>query len=276
MIVNLFDSNFQQSVCSTAWATPQNIQYTRGQMDWKGVTLFTDGWIRNPVVDAVRSDFKVAWLHEPKCLHPDAYEFDTRWNKFNAMLSYSKQMIFDYNALFCIYGGVWVPRDQWGLHTKHNLVSMLYGDKVTTQGHQLRHLIGEMFPVEKSGIQYFGHKGIKTDYSQNTKLRVLKPYMFSIVTETCRENWLFTEILLDCFALGTVPIFWGCPEIGTFFEERGILSFETLPELQDILKTISPSLYHAMLPYAAENLKRVAEYACTEDWMYHHILRRFE
>lgn len=273
MIVNLFDKNFEQSVCSTAWATPQNIEYVRGKMEFDGVTIFTDTFINNPIVDSVKSKFKLGWLREPKCLHEPEYQYSTNWNKMNLILTYHKGLIEDYGAVFSIYGGVWVPRAEWGLHPKTKLVSMLYGDKRTTYGHQLRHLIGEMFP---RGIDYFGFKGEKVNYSPETKVKVHKDYMFSICIETCKENYLFTEILLDAFMCGTVPIFWGCPEIGTFFDERGILSFDSIPELRSVLSQVSPSLYKSMLPYAQENLERAKEYSITEDWMFKNILHQFE
>lgn len=273
MKVNLWDSNFSQSVCSVAWAVPEHIEYVRGVKQWDGVTLFTDSWINNPIVDEVQSTYKLAWLREPGCLWPEHYKFSTDWLKFNLLLSYRKDFIFDYSTTFVPYCGVWIPRSEWGLHPKTKLVSMLFGEKRSTYGHQLRHLIGEMFPRQ---IDYFGFRGEKVNYSPETKVRVHKDYMFSVVIETCREDWLFTEILLDCFALGTIPIFWGCPGIGAFFDDRGIIQFETLPELRAILPQLTPSLFRYMRPFALENLKRVAEYAVTEDWMYQNVLRRFE
>lgn len=282
MKINLWDSQFLQSACSVAWATPQHVEYVRDRYKWEGVTLFTDSWMTNPVVDEVESTHKIGWLHEPGCLWPHLYEEVRRANltgyrpsPFDTILTYRKDFLPPNaaNFTFAPYGGVWVPRAQWGLHPKTKLVSMLYGSKVTTTGHQLRHLIGETYP---EGVDYFGLRGQSVNYSPETKVAVHKDYMFSVVVETCRENWLFTEILLDCFALGTIPIFWGCPEIGTFFDERGIISFETIEDLGFVLAQLGPSLFARMRPYAMENLKRVAEYAVTEDWLYHNVLRMYK
>lgn len=284
MQINLWDSNFAQSACSVAWATPEHVEYVRERYRWPGVTLFTDSWIFNPVVDEVESPIKIAWLHEPGCLWPTSYSqiFDRighpldrpRW--FNTVLTYRRDFLeaFPSEFGFCPYGGIWIARDAWGMRPKTKLVSMLYGEKRTTRGHQLRHEIGSAFSY--SQVDYFGLKGEVVDYSQATKLRVHGDYMYSIVVETCREDWLFTEILLDCFAVGTIPIFWGCPDIGRFFDTRGILRFETLDELRDIMALIEQdgeNLYKAMRPYAWRNLGLVKEFAITEDWMYKNILK---
>ena len=69
MLINLFDSNFAHDNFSTAYQTSQYITYVRDQMTFDGVTLFTDEWINNPIVDEVQSRYKIGWLHEPYCLH---------------------------------------------------------------------------------------------------------------------------------------------------------------------------------------------------------------
>ena len=279
MKVAIWDSNFAHVPCSTAYQIPKHIEYIRDVKEFDGVMLFTDAWITNPIVDEAKAKWKIAWLHETSCLHPNEYKAVLEpdvYNKFDKILTYRNDLSNHPSDKFkwCCYGGTWLSESDWGLHQKSKLISMLYGSKQSTYGHQLRHLIGEMIPETK--IDYFGFKGQKTDYSQKTKLRVLSPYMFSICIETCRDDWLFTEILIDAFMCGTIPIFWGCPDIGRFFDERGILAFETLPELETILDEICPEMYASMLPYANENLERAREYSCTEDWMFQHIFRELQ
>jgi hypothetical protein len=70
--------------------------------------------------------------------------------------------------------------------------------------------------------------------------------------------------------VGTVPIFWGAPNIGEFFDTDGILLFETTEELVGILENITPELYLSMLPAIKNNLSIVSNYRVAEDWMYRH------
>lgn len=256
MKINLWDSNFSHTACSTAFTVPNKVEYVHKQMKWDGITLFTDAWITNEIVDKVESKYKIAWLHEPGCLWPDLYKnVPDVAGKFDVVLTYSRELIERYGFAYAPYGGVWIPRDQWGLHKKDKLVSMLYGNKRSTAGHLIRHEIGDKYPDQ---IDYFGFKGSPTDYGQQTKVKVLEKYMFSIVAETCKEDWLFTEILLDCFAMGTVPIFWGCPDIGTAFDPRGIILFDTADDIGAILRQLTPELYYSKLAYLRNNLSTVS------------------
>lgn len=270
MAVNLFDVLFAHTDCSVAWQQSKHIGYIRDQMVYDGVTLFTDGHVNSPLVDRVRSRYKIGWLREPRCLHPETYAAIDP-GRFDLLLTYDEELLQDSRCAFVPYGGVWIPMGEWGVRGKSKKVSMLYGSKRSAAGHLLRHEVAE----STSGVDYFGYSGTPVDYSPATKLLVHGDYMFSIVIETCNEPNLFTEILLDCMVVGTVPLLWGCPNVGEFFDERGLLSFNSVPELHTLLDGLSPQLYQSMLPYVTENVARVKEYAVTEDWMYKHILYKY-
>ncbi len=281
MLVNLFDFNFRQSVCSTAYQTPQHIQYVRDLTDFDGVTIFTDAYINDGTVDRVRSRYKIAWLHEPYCLHPDIYEAALgNAGKFDLVLTYHQPYLdLDHPFRFCPYGGTWIDRSQWGIRPKTKLCSMLIGDKMSTRGHTIRHEIADLIEREGYPVDFYGSRGQPVGYGQETKMRVLADYAFSIVTETCREDNLFTEWLLDCFALGTIPIFWGCPNIDEFFNSEGVPSFDDIDELGTMLDHIghlSPRSYAVKFPAAYWNLLDMQHYAITEDWLYLNVLKEYE
>lgn len=88
------------------------------------------------------------------------------------------------------------------------------------------------------------------------KVDALSSYCFSVAMENAREDYYFTEKLIDCFLTDTVPVYWGCPGIARFFDERGILAFETLEDLERLIPTLSIEQYRAALPHAAANRKR--------------------
>jgi hypothetical protein len=71
---------------------------------------------------------------------------------------------------------------------------------------------------------------------------------------------MFTEKLLDCFKTLTVPIYYGCTNIEKYFNPKGIIQFNTIEELDDILKNLTPSMYDEMLPYLHENFEAAKPY----------------
>ncbi len=277
MLCNLFDSNFSNSPCSTAYQTSQHIQYVRDRMTFGGVTIFTDEWINNPIVDQVESRYKIGWLHEPYCLHPETYKQSLRnVHKFDFILTYYEPFLAPGKFRFAPYGGTWIDRRDWGIKPKSKLCSMLIGSKMSTDGHRIRHEIADMIDEQGFDVDFYGVRGETVDYGQDTKLKVLGDYCFSIATETCREDNLFTEWLLDCFAVGTIPIFWGAPNIHTFFDAGGILQFDTVDRLQKVLSRLSAGLWTEKLPPAYLNLLKMQEYAVTEDWLYLNVLKELE
>lgn len=279
MLVNVFDFNFRQSVCSVAYQTPEHIQYVRDLTTFDGVTIFTDGYISDGSVDRVRSRYKIAWLHEPYCLHPDTYQAALQnAHKFDLVLTYYQPYLdLGRNFRFCPYAGTWIDKKDWGIKPKTKLCSMLIGSKMSTEGHRIRHDIANMIEREGYQVDFYGSRGTPVGYGQETKYKVLADYAFSICTETCYEDNLFTEWLLDCFALGTIPIYWGCPNVekmGFYF----IVDFYTPNHIAQYFKTnvISMERYETSVSTIYKNLVNMQQYAITEDWLYLNVLKDFE
>lgn len=68
-------------------------------------------------------------------------------------------------------------------------------------------------------------------------------HMFHIAVENqSRDNYI-TEKVIDCFASKTIPIYFGCTNIGDYFDTSGVLVFRTEEQLIDILENISPQMY---------------------------------
>ena len=279
MLINLFDSNFAHDNYSTAYQTSQHITYVRDQMTFDGVTLFTDEWINNPIVDEVQSRYKIGWLHEPYCLHVPTYErAEANFSKFDLILTYHQDFLERYpdKCRLAVYAGTWIDKRDWSIKPKSKLCSMLIGSKLATEGHRIRHDIAEMIEASGFNVDFYGARGEPVGYGQETKYKVLADYCFSIVTETCREDNLFTEWIVDCFALGTIPIFWGAPNIGDFFEIKGILQFDTVDRLYKILSSLRAMDWASNLSAIYTNLSKVEYYSITEDWLYLNVLKEFE
>lgn len=281
MLINLFDFNFRQSVCSVAHQTPQHVQYVRDLPDFDGVTIFTDGYINDGSVDRVRSRYKIAWLHEPYCLHPDTYQAALQnADKFDLVLTYYQPFLdLGRNFRFCPYAGTWIDKKDWGIKPKTKLCSMLIGNKMSTEGHRIRHDIANMIEAEGYPVDFYGSRGEPVGYGQETKYKVLADYAFSICTETCYEDNLFTEWLLDCFALGTIPIYWGCPNIDRFgFSRWSIMDFQNQYHIQQyfVEDHVSTENYKKYVFSVYQNLVDMQQYAITEDWLYLNVLKDYE
>ena len=276
MLINLFDSSFAHQPYSTPYQQSRHIQYTKQQRTFDGVTFFTDEWIKNPIVDEVKSRVKVGWLREPYCLHPQTYErAETNFHKFDLILTYHADFLERYpdRCVYCPCGGTWINPNDWGIRPKSKLCSFFIGDTSPDETNEWTVMI------EESGfdVDFYGARGKQANYNQKTKYTILQDYAFSLATETCYEEGLFTEWLLDCFGLGTVPVFWGAPDIHRFFDSDGILQFDTTDRLFKVLANqVNFSEYRRRLESARRNLELLPGYAVTEDWIYENVLRGLE
>lgn len=101
---------------------------------------------------------------------------------------------------------------------------------------------------------------------------MMRDYMFQVVVENSSVKGYFTEKIMDCFATGVVPIYWGCTNIGEFFNTDGILTFKNLTELQKILDSLSENYYSQLEEAIQDNFHRFRQYDLTEDWIADNVI----
>jgi hypothetical protein len=89
------------------------------------------------------------------------------------------------------------------------------------------------------------------------KRDAIASYRFSIAMENTTSDHYFSEKLVDCLLLETIPIYFGCPSIGDLFDTRGMLLFNSRQQLESILNRLTPQLYDEMRVYAVANKERV-------------------
>lgn len=267
LTINLWDSNFPGQACSVAGQVSQRVQYVRDRMEHDGITVFTDGQMFSPAVDAVQSPIKIGWLQEPYPLHPENYvrSWDVR-HKFDAILTYNQALL---NAdpdvyRFTIRGGVWVPREQWGLYPKTKQVSMILSDKRSIASHQLRHAIAEQVP----GIDLYGPEYTPIGYD---KALAYGAYRYAVVVDTTNEPNYFSEHLLDAMAFGCVVLYCGCPNIHQFLDADAIIPFATIETLAMLLPHLDDFQFMTRLRALRNNLGDLRRYMVTEDWQAEHI-----
>ena len=183
-------------------------------------------------------------------------------------MCYDRTLVDDNKILFYPHGGCWIPNtgDQRnrphvaGIHQKHRMASIIASDKTHTAGHQLRHTIVERYRQ----LTAYGPRYVALDYKENA----LMDFMFSVVVENSQFDDYFTEKLVDCFAVGAIPIYWGTKNIGRYFNADGVLSFNNLSELDTIIAGLSSELYAGHLQAVQDNFNRHAQYRVPEDWIF--------
>ena len=141
------------------------------------------------------------------------------------------------------------------------MVSLIAANKRILEGHRFRYTVAEKLHAKHK----FDLWGGAFNKRFNEKTDALKDYCFAITIHNTIEDNFFTDGIVDCFALGTVPIFRGCPNIDKFFDKDGIICFETIEELDEILSNLSEEDYQSRLPAIKRNFEIAKRFKKTNE-----------
>ena len=234
------------------------------------VTLFTDKDLMSPMVDRTKTRYKVAYLSECRSIHPFAYHHALMvQDKFDFIFTHDSDLLIQ-SAKFVknVLGTSWVDDEHAKIYEKNKMLSHIASNNKWARGHKLRHIIGDAIKGRYKA-DYWGSAYKKFDL----KTEPLADYKFSITVMNAKHDNYFTETLIDTFRCGTVPIFWGCDNIGDFFNTKGMLKFNTGPELFEILDSLSEELYLDMMPHIEENYETAKKYVCVDDIIAENIIK---
>ena len=154
-------------------------------------------------------------------------------------------------------------------------------------GHQFRLDCLNKIQQEKLNVgasQYGAFKFLLPELSQIIfspgplimKLRQgLKDYRFCIAMENDYANNYFTEKLLDCMLSGTIPIYHGCKNIEKYFDINGIITFETVDELVNILNNLTEKDYKSRLSAIQKNYEIALTWWEDNDRLFNKYLKEF-
>ena len=200
---------------------------------------------------------KIAWLLEPRAICSESYAYiKDNYNKFDAILTFDKEILDTItNSKFMPYGSYWAEKTNIPKILK---ISMISSSKNFAKGHQLRHDIHNAY---KGRVDMFGSITGKRIDSKNIGL---DNYMFSIAVENSIQDGYWTEKILDCFATKTIPIYWGSKTVCDFFNKDGIMFFNSLDELDEIIKACTEETYQSMLSAVEDNFERVSRFRIPE------------
>jgi len=156
------------------------------------------------------------------------------------------------------------------MYKKTKLVSFISSLKGISPGHKFRLSCLEHIQKNCNNIDFYG-RGINPI---DSKLEGLKDYKFSVAIENGPFDNYFSEKILDCMLAGTIPIYYGCPNIEEFFNMDGIITFQNKNELYDIIKNLeSEDYYESKLEAVKDNLNRALELWLDNDIYFNRYLK---
>ena len=265
--VRLLDKNFAHCENSGSGVNSSlYIDWYRGP-DFRPYTIYTEKCF-NELINKDPNSVNIAWIREPSVVDSKAYDFMLQhYNEVEYVFTYDKKFAEKIpNSVLFPSAQTWIRREDFQIYPKTKETCLIASLKKDLPAHLFRYDIIGRYGKE---IDTFG---ITEPWFEN-KVDILKHYRYAIEAQNCKKDFYFTERLIDCFLTGTVPIFWGCPSIGKFFNMDGIITFDTLEDLDLILSEANLHNYEKRKEAVYDNFIRAHEYVLSEDYIYNHFFR---
>ena len=224
-------------------------------------------YVDNAIGLAFKDDMpgpKYAWILESAAILPQVTDWvtgnlPTAGKVFETIFTHNEKLLKLRPGKFkwVPAQGTWIKEPK--VYDKSKMISMIASNKDMCEGHRNRLEWVERF---RDVVDFYG-RGFDTEIA--TKEEGLCDYMFSIAIENASYETYFTEKLLDCFATGTIPVYYGAPDIGDYFNKDGILD---LSEEFDV----SEEIYYNKMDAIKDNLERTKKMEILEDFIWENYL----
>ena len=227
---------------------------------------------------------KFIWLLESREIIPEQYKFiednyDFVASRVDGIFTADQRLTNevgpDGKFLYCLSNAApWVmDRD---IYTKSKLVSMIASNKGYTEGHRRRLRVVQAF-VDKFGQDDLYGWGLTHELPLKEKSTGLKDYMFSFACENANYPTYFTEKLTDCFACGTIPVYYGTAGVAQYFDPDGIIFLDQNSPWNNIpWDKLTPEYYESKKDVIQENFEIAISMRVAEDYMYGNYLHVYD
>lgn len=73
---------------------------------------------------------------------------------------------------------------------------------------------------------------------ENDKIEFLKNYKFSFAIENVSHEGYCTEKIIESFAAGTIPIYWGDKKVTNYFNKKAFINCHDYSSIEEVIETV--------------------------------------
>ena len=119
---------------------------------------------------------------------------------------------------------------------------------------------------------YINHKSLQGSIVPFSKAPLFDSQFHIAIENTYLDN-VFSEKLVDCFQTKTVPIHYGFPNIGDFFNADGVFVAHNVTDIINICNKLTPQTYDSMMPAIEDNYNRSHKYCVYDEQIKNIIIK---
>lgn len=159
----------------------------------------------------------------------------TNKDLFDAILTWDDRILNTCdNATYLAFGSSWFKPEQYETPKEKKFeIAHLSGALNKCYGHSLRHEIiarQNEFKIPTNFHKTIGDRS-NLDDARLGKETVFGNSQFGIAIENFNHRGWFSEKLIDCFLMRTIPLYWGCSNIGDYFNIDGIIRVNNVDDI---------------------------------------------
>lgn len=213
---------------------------------------------------------------EPEAIFPIASYLLHNHHRYHMIFTFHEDVLRGCtNARKYTFGTTWLPSTYYLFidpsMKKFQISHLAGGKQYGIRGHMLRqeihhhqHLFQHLPLVFYRSSQQSEIK----DYGNNpllggSKAELFQTFQFAIIIENSKQQNYFTEKIIDCLLSKTIPIYWGCPNIGDYFDTSGWIVIEDDGDVYSIVQSLDqldPLYYHRFWDTIETNHARAQKY----------------
>lgn len=183
------------------------------------------------------------------------------------------------NALYLPFGHTWLKPDQYEKNNDKKFeISHLCGNLLKSYGHSMRHELMARKNEIKIPTNFYQTIGDRynIDDARFGKETVFASSQYGIAIENFSHRGFFSEKILDCFLLKTIPIYWGCSNIGDFFDIEGIITFENVDDLIYKVNNLDKDFYNSKKEIIKKNWLSALDFVYYEKNIVNKVIEIFK
>ena len=185
-------------------------------------------------------------------------------DSFSVILTWSDKVLNNCkNAMFLPYCETWLKPEQYEKnYEKKFQVSHVRGNLLKTYGHTYRfeyhNRTNELIIPHKSW-ETAGIREIEATCAE-AKCELFGDAQFGVIIENTSHRNYFSEKIIEMFLLKTIPVYWGCSNIGDFFNIDGIITINNIDDAIFKLNQLNKNYYNSKISAIEENYKLALQY----------------
>jgi hypothetical protein len=208
-----------------------------------------------------KHNLRILWVAELNEVSGVRNNIIQRHNEFDLILTWDHEILEKCkNSKLFPFGTSWILDFDFNKEKEYCVTSLIGGKKLS-ENHLVRQRLPEkLLNIKSIPIHLFNSSN--NPYSSGTINRNMQDRdrknelfysQFHIAIENFSHLNFFTEKLIDCFQTKTIPIYIGCPNIGDFYDVRGMFIVNNIEEIIDVCNNLTLDTYSSMLQYVEKN-----------------------